>query len=153
MITTRRALLLLTFAACGLPAQLRTWPVLHRTWPAQPCGACGTVGVLATHDFSGEGRPDVVVVSDTGIVIWDELSSTIVRSFGPIAAPLPFSLAVVPDLDNDGVVELVIGARALPPRVGAALGGGTFVLSGATGAQLRLIAEKKALTGMVPRDQ
>lgn len=89
-------------------------------------------------DVNGDGIPDLAIGAESALDARGEVTvhsgadGTLLYSrHGTTSRYFGNSLAALPDLDGDGVSELLVGARGSPTFLGAA-----FVLSGATGDRI-----------------
>lgn len=110
--------------------------------------------IAAFGDVNGDGIPDFVVgapfeVSSGPVeapagavyVLSGRDGTTIHRQPGPIQSEFGFAVATGPDLDGDGVVDLIAGA---PNADGGSQGSGAaFVLSGSTGSLIQVLRGEK----------
>jgi hypothetical protein len=98
--------------------------------------------VAALADLNGDGRPEVAVGqggADTtagGVRVYDLASGTVLHSLTqPVGTSnYGFSLSSVPDIDGDGVGDLIIGAPAIPSVLPVFFNSRIDVISGQTGA-------------------
>lgn len=121
-----------------------------------PIGAQGALfgySVTGTSDINGDGRGDVVVgawhetapgsPSDAGRVhVYSGATGLLLFTLSSpnqtVAGYFGLAVARVPDINNDGVEDILAGAPGDPPQ-GPILAGRAYVFSGSSGALLRTL--------------
>jgi len=126
--------------------------------PGLPFSNFGAI-VSSAGDMDGDGLDDILIsapwysgrnINGGRVYAYSSSSGALLRTFDGSESYEYFglSLAVMPDINSDGVSEIVIGApgAVLPDPTNGSSPGRVYIYSGATGVPMRVFAGDSALS-------